>query len=274
MILRYRFASDCHTHSTCSPDGESTPVQQLARARALGLYAWTLTDHCEAQAWAGKYRAAAAAAWAAMAALAAGDTGGVRFYKGVELGQAHHNPAAARELLDGRDYDLVIGSIHNLRRKEDFYYMKYQPERMGAVHDLLAAYWREELDMIALGLFDTLGHLTYPLRYMEAALGGPVDLAPHREAVDEIFRALVRGDKALEVNTSGFRQGMGRPLPDLPLLKRYRELGGRLVTLGSDAHCTQDLGAGIDDGMDLLREAGFMEFCVYEKRRPVFLPLA
>lgn len=271
--MKYRYAGDCHTHSTLSPDGESSPAAQLGRAVELGLYAWTLTDHCEAQAWEQEYRDRTARAWDAMCDLAQSIPAPLCFYRGVELGQAHQNPEAARWMLDAYDYDLVIGSIHNLRRKEDFYYMKYQPDRMADVDDLLTAYWQEELELIALGLFDTLGHLTYPLRYMEAALGRPVDLTPYREQIDAIFQALIRGDKAMEVNTSGLRQGMARTMPDLPLLRRYRELGGRLITVGSDAHRTADLGAGVDDAMALLREAGFDAFCVYEKRQPVFLPL-
>lgn len=272
--MKYRCASDCHTHSTCSPDGESTPREQLARAVELGLYAWTLTDHCEAQAWEEEYRDRAAAAREAMADLAARAPAGLRFYRGVELGQATQDPEAARLVWEHPDYDFVIGSIHNLRNREDFYYMKYEPDKMADVNELLEKYWAEELEMIDLGCFDSLGHLTYPLRYMETALRHPVDLTPHLEAIDAIFTALIRRDKALEVNTSGLRQGLGKTFPDLPLVKRYRALGGKLITLGSDAHRTADLGAGIPEGMAMLREAGFTEYHVYEKHTPAALPLA
>ena len=100
-----------------------------------------------------------------------------------------------------------------------------------------------------------------------------MDLSKHRERIDAIFQALIGKGKALELNTSGLRQKIGRTLPDLPLLRRYRELGGRLVTLGSDAHRTEDLAKGIDGGMELLKEAGFGEFALYVKRQPVLLPL-
>ena len=100
-----------------------------------------------------------------------------------------------------------------------------------------------------------------------------MDLAKHQEAIDQIFRALIDAGKALEVNTSGYRQKIGRPLPDLPLVRRYRELGGELVTLGSDAHSTQDLGKGIEEGMEMLQEAGFRYVALYEQRKPILLPL-
>ena len=115
--------------------------------------------------------------------------------------------------------------------------------------------------------------MTYPLRYIVEDHGIPVELTRHREQIDGVFRALIRAEKALEVNTSGLRQKIGRTLPDLPLLARYHELGGRLVTLGSDAHRAEDLGKGVDEGMELLKQAGFREFAVYEKRKPTLLPL-
>ena len=68
---------------------------------------------------------------------------------------------------------------------------------------LYTSYWEEELEVIAWGQFDTLAHLTYPLRYIQGEHGIPVDLAKHQEAIDQIFRALIDAGKALEVNTSG-----------------------------------------------------------------------
>ena len=204
----------------------------------------------------------------------AGSPGGsTRFYRGIELGQPNQDLAAAEEALEGRDYDFVIGSIHNIRGYEDFFYLDYSQLEPGYIDHLLTTYWEEELEVIHWGKFDSLGHLTYPLRYIEGDHGIPVDLTRHREAIDAIFRELIAAGKALEVNTSGYRQKIGRPLPDLPLVRRYRELGGELITLGSDAHSTQDLGKGIEAGMEMLREAGFRYFAVYEQHKPILLPL-
>ena len=268
--MNHKFASDCHNHSNCSPDGKDPASAMLARAKELGLYAWTLTDHCECQQFEGNYRERVQTAWEEMSAL---EAEGVRFYRGIELGQPMQALDAAQEALNGRDYDFVIGSLHNLQDKPDFYYMDAAAMDPEEIHGLLADYWAELLDMIAWGNFDSLGHLTYPLRYIQGEHGVHVDMGRHAGAVDEIFAALIKGGKALEVNTSGLRQKLGETMPGLDLLKRYRALGGELVTLGSDAHCTEDLGKGIDQGMELLKAAGFTQFAVYEKRRPVLLPL-
>lgn len=269
--MKYKFASDCHNHSACSPDGHDAIAAMCARAAELGLYAYTLTDHCECQKYEERYRERVENAWAQMGAARPPE--GLRFYRGIELGQPNQDLPAAEQALSQGEYDFVIGSIHNIRGFEDFFFLDYTREGPEFIDRLLSAYWQELLEVIRWGGFDSLGHLTYPLRYIVEDHGIPVELTRHREQIDGVFRALIRAEKALEVNTSGLRQKIGRTLPDLPLLARYHELGGRLVTLGSDAHRAEDLGKGVDEGMELLKQAGFREFAVYEKRKPTLLPL-
>ncbi len=271
--MEHLYASDCHNHSSCSPDGRDAVESMCQRAQELGLYAYTLTDHCECQEFEAKYAPRVERAWEEMERAKDCIAGKLRFYRGIELGQPNQNLPAAEAVLSHREYDFVIGSIHNIRNFEDFFFLDYTKEGPEFIDRLLCTYWQELLEVIAWGKFDSLGHLTYPLRYIEGEHGIPVDLAKHREAIDNVFLALIRGEKALEVNTSGLRQKIGRTLPDLPLLSRYYELGGRLVTLGSDAHRTEDLGKGIDEGMELLRQAGFAEFAVFDRRKPIMLPL-
>lgn len=270
--MRYRFACDCHNHSSCSPDGNDAVLEMRRRAQELGLWAHTLTDHCECQKFPDRYRPRVERAWEKMA-LEIPQGGSTRFYRGIELGQPNQDLEAAEQALAGRDYDFVIGSIHNIRGYEDFFFLDYSKIERSFIDALLETYWQEELEVIRWGKFDSLGHLTYPLRYIQGDHGIPVDLSRHSDAIDTIFRALRDSGKALEVNTSGYRQKIGRPLPDLPLVRRYRELGGELITLGSDAHSTADLGRGIQEGMEMLREAGFRYFALYEQHKPILLPL-
>lgn len=271
--MEHRYASDCHNHSACSPDGKDTVERMCRQAAELGLYAYTLTDHCECQEYESRYRPRVRKAWGEMERARDSFSGKFRFYRGIELGQPNQDLPAAEQALSQREYDFVIGSIHNIRGFEDFFFLDYTREGPEFIDRLLSAYWQELLEVIRWGGFDSLGHLTYPLRYIVGDHGIPVDLTRHREQIDGVFRALIRAEKALEVNTSGLRQKIGRTLPDLPLLARYHELGGRLVTLGSDAHRAEDLGKGVDEGMELLKQAGFREFAVYEKRKPTLLPL-
>lgn len=268
--MEHKYASDCHTHSICSPDGKNTPREMVAQAVHLGLYAYTLTDHCECHEYWETYRQRTEQAWQAMEELEAGE---IRLLRGVELGQPLQNLTAAEEVVNRFPYDFVIGSLHNPANEEDFYYMDCTKMSIEQIAQKLNRYWEELLEMIDWGSFDSLGHLTYPLRYIQGEQGISVDLAQHQGKIDQILAALVEREIALEVNTSGLRQKLGETMPNLALLRRYHALGGRLVTLGSDAHQTADLGKGIDQGMELLKEAGFTEFTVYEQRKPVQLPL-
>ena len=127
--------------------------------------------------------------------------------------------------------------------------------------------------MIELGGFDSLGHLTYPLRYIQGEQGVIVDLERHYEKIDGVFKSLMEHKKALEVNSSSFFNGLGETMPGPGLLRRYYELGGRLLTFGSDSHRTEHLGRGIDRAMAEAREIGFTEFALYRQHEPVMLPL-
>ena len=269
--MDHKYASDCHNHSDRSPDGKNPPQAMLDRARELGLYAYILTDHCECNDYDGSYRQRQAAAWTGMEELDVPE--GITFLRGIELGQITQNPEGAREALEKYPYDLAIGSLHNLRGREDFYYIDCRSKSQDEIAGLLNEYWDEVLEMIELGGFDTLGHLTYPLRYIQGEQGVHVDLERHLGRIDEIFRSLIGHGKALEVNTSGLYGKFGETFPGPGLLRRYYELGGRLLTFGSDAHTTENLGRGIDMAMDQAREIGFKEFAVYRRHEPVMLPL-
>lgn len=269
--MNHKYAADCHNHSNCSPDGRHEPQAMVNRAKELGLYAYTLTDHCECNEYEEKYRERQAKAWEEMEKLDIPQ--GLMVLRGIELGQAAQNPQGAKEAVERYPYDFVIGSLHNMRDKEDFYYIDCRSKSPEEVDGLLFEYWSELLEMIDLGGFDSLGHLTYPIRYIQGEQGVRVDLAGHRDRIDEVFKSLIRHEKALEVNTSGLFGKLRETMPGAELLSRYYELGGRLLTFGSDAHCTENLGGGIDAAMDMARNIGFREFTIYRRHEPVMLPL-
>lgn len=269
--MNHKYASDCHNHSNCSPDGHHSPQAMLDRAHELGLYAYTMTDHCECNEYEEKYRERSAKAWAGMEKLSPPD--GLTFLRGIELGQAMQDLTGAREVLATYPYDFVIGSLHNLRGRKDFYYIECKSMSPDEIAGLLDDYWTELLEMIDWGGFDSLGHLTYPLRYIQGEQGVHVDIERHFDRIDEVFKSLIKKDIALEVNTSGLAQKLGETMPDPVLLKRYYELGGRLLTFGSDAHCTENLGSGIDEAMEQAKAVGFTEFTIFKQHKPEMLPL-
>lgn len=268
--MRYQIVCESHCHSDHSRDGSDPVLSLYRRAEELGLRTLTITDHCEINAYLSEaYRDSAIVSYQDIRALAAGNPG-PELLAGVEIGQAMQQVRYANELLDRCDYDFVLASVHNVRGEADFFELDYSAVD---VDHFLRLYWDELEEVIAWGRFDSLAHLTYPLRYIVGEHHIPVDLDKYAPQIDSILSGLARAGKALEVNTSGLRQPVATTLPHLEIVKRFRELGGEFVTVGSDAHCAADLAKGIEEGYDLLWEAGFREATVYRGHVPEKIPL-
>lgn len=265
------FLGDLHTHSLCSPDGAFSMLEMARAAREAGLTYLCITDHCDLLDLTGTFTPHHD--WtpgrAAFAQAKSGLPAGLELSMGVELGEAYEDPDAARAILAAApELDLVIGSAHNFHAimgKQDFYNADYQSMDMchAALDDYLSS-----LDTLA-GLpdcYDTLAHILYPLRYMRQA-GQDISLAqgdyPDRLAV--ILGKVAEAGKALEINT-----WRGQTVDEWePLLRQFKDLGGEYVTVGSDAHHTRDVGAGVQAAHDLMKACGYRYTAVYKKRKPV-----
>ena len=262
---------DLHTHCTLSFDGKSSAEDMVRRAAELGVKHYALTDHVDLGDHADPdfdLEATVNGAKEQIPELQKKYAGETDLLYGVELGQFVHEPELAKKLLSENDYDFVIGSTHNIRGYDDFYfldYKEYDPFR------LLGTYFDELLESAETADFDVMGHITYPLRYITGDFGINVDISQYAPIIDEILRALIKRGRGIEINTSGLRQKFGRIFPDEWIVKRYRELGGLILTIGSDAHCTDDLGKGIDEGIAAAKAAGFDRIAIYKCRKPTFI---
>lgn len=269
--MKFRYISDCHVHTDCSRDGSDSATMMCESAVRLGFYCVTITDHCECNEYVRQgYDKSIRQSYFEDRKASAAFSGRLLVYSGVEIGQPMQNLSAAEEVMDSYQFDFALASVHNIRGKMDFYSLNYSEEN---VNDLLDRYFDEILEMLEWGRFDSLAHLTYPWRYICGEHGIEIDAGLWTGRIDEVLRTLIRKDIALEINTSGLRQKLGLTMPDYPVMRRYRELGGKLITLGSDAHRWADVGAGIERGLELLQKAGFGHFTVYENHQPKFLPI-
>ncbi len=269
--MQYANLADSHTHSCFSHDGHHAVAALCDQAIKRGLYALTVTDHCECNLYQqGNYAQAITRSFAETARTATAFAGKLHVYKGVELGQATQNTRAAADILSRCDFDFVLGSMHNLTGLSDFYMLDY---RKLSAHDVLCKYFDELEELIAWGHFDSLSHLTYPLRYMVGEQQIEMRYETYQNRVDDILKALIAQDKALELNTSGLRQAIGKTLPCPTVIKRFKELGGKYLTVGSDAHKDKDIGIGLQEGYEIAKNAGFDHVTVFVNRKPVLLPL-
>lgn len=267
--------SDCHCHSNCSFDAKDSVDALCKRAVSLGLFALTITDHCEASGYAnpdtsefGDFSQLVPQSIKEMKAAQKKYKGKLHLYRGLELGQPMQDLKSADTALALDDFDFVLASVHNVENEKDFYWIDYTE---ALAYDILDRYFAELLATAKWNRFDSLAHLTYPLRYITGEHGMQIDINRYAHIIDEIFLTLIKNEKALEVNTSGLRQKIGKTLPDRPLVERFKTLGGKYVTIGSDAHCTDDLGKGLTQGLALVKSCGFNAYTIYKKHSPVLI---
>jgi HisJ family histidinol phosphate phosphatase len=188
------------------------------------------------------------------AAVKSAYEGRLKVLCGVELGQATFDEGLAASIISDRRVDFVIASLHQLPDKDDFAFLNYDGEDIDS---LLREYFGEILKLCEWGKFDALGHLTYTMRYIEGEWGLKPDLSNLDGIIADCLRLLAEKGRGLEINSSGLRQRYGKAFPDLKYIKMFKEAGGEIITVGSDAHKTEDLGKGIKECAELAKEAGF-----------------
>ncbi len=258
---------DLHTHTKFSFDGapEATADSLCRRALEAGVTHLAITDHCDINGEVeGIYTPYAAdEAWEAMATAKEKYKGRLHLSMGIELGNAHQYPTEAARVLSAHPYEFVIGSLHNLRNVPDFCMLRYEMMTDPHIHRLFDRMLDETLEMISFDGLHTLGHLTYIHRYTTLAKK-PFDFKPHYDKITAIYRKLIDKDMALELNVSTLWKGLGVSMPTLELLKLYKDQGGELIPVGSDAHSPENVGKCIRKGYALLQTAGFSQIMVME----------
>jgi histidinol-phosphatase (PHP family) len=249
---------DAHLHTLLSPDSNAEIDAHAAGAMARGIAEIAITDHVDFDPGAPAYAFAdfptreryvreAAERWAGR---------GVAIRFGVELTYRRRHEEAIREHLARYAYDYAIGSVHIAA--ED----PWTPGRVAAwvegkpIGEIVRPYFDEILGAIESELFDTIGHLDYVKKYLAPHVP-TTRLAEAPELYEPLLRALVDTGTSLEVNTSGLRQAPRETYPAPWAVARYRELGGRRVTVGSDAHVSHSFAFGLGRGYGIAGAAGF-----------------
>lgn len=266
----YQNLFDSHTHSKNSPDGRCSVSLLAEAAIAKGLRGLAITDHCDCESWERDNLEQAQRQSLEDVAVARQRFGSrLLLSAGVELGQPDRAPQLAERLMRSGDYDFVLLSQHELEGMVEFYYLDYSKLSDSENHAIMLRYLEELLDMCKRWDFDSLAHLSLTVRYPKIHYNIDLDFARYAAEVDEILKVLAHRGKALELNTSGLRNAMRDTLPPMWAVRRFRELGGELITIGSDAHKAADVGVGIQEGMERLAAAGFTHFAFYQRRKPV-----
>ena len=265
----YKNIVDLHVHTDNSFDGNHSATFFCERAEFMDLRAIAFTDHCEVDQFRGDsaYEKRILQAFFEISKVRSAFRGKLLVLNGIELGQPVYDVETANEIIKRHDYDHIIGSVHNLRGGEDFYFMENLS--LDQAEKLLKEYFNEIINMIDWGGFDILAHLTYPLRYFYSKSNLNIDINKFKIQVDEILLRTAKSEKSLEINTAALRQPLNKLSPEVDVLKRFKELGGKYISVGSDAHYAEHLAADIDMAYSAALEAGFDSITFFEKRTPM-----
>ncbi len=255
------FFCDYHIHSAYSFDGDpsATPIAICEEAIRKGITDIAITDHLEANSDAeGLYPPYnAKAAFDAIIHAKELYSKKLNIAYGIEIGQANQYPDVANGLIAEFPFEFVLASVHSLRGMQDFYYLDYPSMTEEEIKRLYFAYLDEVIENInTLNKVSSIAHITYPHRYIAQA-GLTFDASPFADKLAEVFSVMISKEIALEINSSTHAKGLGFTMPSKEILSIYRECGGRLITLGSDAHSVSAMGGSVPYAAELVKSLGF-----------------
>ena len=271
--------SDIHIHTSFSSDCEEPMENQIKAAISKGLETLCITEHMDEDYPSNPEKEVDGHPefWLDVDAYRAGYekmrdkyADRIRLLFGVELGLQPHLGSWCADFVKRYDFDYVIGSVHTIAHMDPYYSSFFEGRSERAAYE---QYFTEALeDIRAFSGFDSLGHLDYVVRY------GPnknkeYSYKEYSDHIDPILKLIIEKGIALEANSAGYRHGLGEPNPCKDVLIRYRELGGELITIGSDAHRTNSMCFDYDRLEALLIECGFKYHAVYVGRKSVLYPL-
>ena len=254
---------DCHMHSSFSADSDTPMEVMIHRAVETGLQGITFTEHLDPDYPVTPdnldFSLNIPAYKEKLAELSDIYKDKIQVRFGIELGLQMHLGEYFDSLLSQTPFDFVIGSSHLVHGYDPYY-----PEFFEGRKEFLCymEYFESILENIsAYDGFDVYGHIDYVVRY-----------GPNRNR-DEILKKLISMGKGIELNTGGYHYGLGEPNPCTAVIRRYRELGGEIITIGADAHTPDKIACAFDKAASVLEACGFRYYTIFKDRKPEFISL-
>ena len=264
--------ADFHIHTCFSGDSEANVDKVIQSAIEKGMTHMAITDHNDFEFENGKFELNTEKYFEYMSKKKIEYKSDISLSIGIECGLEPKFHDRINSLLNSYSFDFVIGSSHVINGR-DPYYKEYFENR--SVHAAMVEYLlsiSENIDIF--DNFDVYGHLDYMMRYAPiTAEEKRYSYEEYGELFDEILLKLINKDKGIEINTSPLKSGLYDTNPNIQVIKRYKELGGKIITIGSDAHLPEHVGHSFDVAADMLNETGFTYFNVFENRQPMNIAL-
>ena len=266
-VQREGVLADMHLHSQNSHDSQCPVIDMAQTQMERGVAVMAVTDHCDVG-FSTALNMSSIEASVLEAQKAAEEAQDLRILTGIEIGGSFMNPRAGEDAARHLPYDVIVGSVHSIvdpisKKPLGLHGAKelseeYMYEYMGVYYDSM----RVMIDVLD---FDILAHMTYPIRYLTGRFGYKVDLERLKDKLDDILQSIIRKGISLEVNTSSFDL-LNDTMPGRELLQRYYDMGGYLVTLGSDAHAAENAAKAFEEAVTMLKEIGYENIYYYKDR--------
>lgn len=274
--------ADMHMHTWFSTDSEACPRDMADEAVRKGLKTICFTDHFDKDdlEWGEEGIFDVDAYFVEMQKLQEEYAGKLNIRIGIELGLRTYLKDYYEELTKKYPFDFVIGSVHNVPYKKDaegnILYTDPAAEKLFTDRTDKKAYrlmMETTLENVRTSdCFQTLGHLDYIVRYGKSR-EKEYSYTDYADIIDEILKLLIEKEKGLEVNSAGLKYGLPFAHPHPDVLKRYRELGGEIITIGADAHKPEHIAYDFAKAEEILKSCGFKYYTEFFEQKPVFKQL-
>lgn len=263
--------ADVHMHCGFSNDSETRPEDMVESAIAKDLSVICFTDHYDKDNldWGDEAIFDVESYFQKMIELQEEYRDQIDIRIGAEIGMQPYLAEYYQNFIAQHPFDFVIGSVHSVLEHDvalDFFQKHSDPEGYKI-------YFEEMLqDVQKIKSYDVLGHLDYIVRYSNQGSKG-FDLNDYMDIIEEILKQVIAHGKGIEMNMSGLKYGLGAPHPQPEIIKRYRELGGEIITVGADGHIPEHIAYDYHLADDILKSCGFKYYTEFKGRKPLFVKI-
>ena len=265
--------ADYHMHSCHSGDSDAPMRKMIEKGISLGLDQMCVTEHMDMDypysphLEPGTFHLDTDSYLADFRKCQTFYSGRINLHFGIELGLQPQIADRNSQYIRSYPFEFVIASTHVCNHADPFFPEYYQNRSTeAAIREFIACTLE---NIVSFDDYDVYGHLDYIVRYLPEN-AEPYSAIKYLDQIDEILRRLISAGKGLDINSKALYSGLREPNPCADILRRYHELGGEIITFGSDAHSPENIARCFEQLKDIVLSVGFTDYCTFENRIPSF----
>lgn len=272
--MYYHNKFDCHVHSDCSPNGNDSIMLLSEYAIQRNLCGFAVTNTCDCDRYE-QMQYSKRLYESVYSVYKARDVfkDSLEILNGIEISQPMFNLDLTNRIIKNGHYDIVLATIKKLTDGRIVSKIDYENLSESEINEVFEEYFTMILDICKYADFDVLSHIILPLRYVNLSKIPYFSLRSFDDIIEEILKVIIEKDCALEINTCSARENLNSILPPVRIVRMFKELGGKYITVGSGAHSALTIGSDLSEGLSMAHEAGFDSYCYFKERTPYLIKL-